>query len=169
MKTAALSFALAAVVAIGATHAQQPSITASLGLSVYPSEGQTREKQAIDESECYAWGQQTTGVDPQAPAGANQAAAPAPQGDVAGAAATGAFRGAARGYLLAEVTDNDTGDAARAGAVLGAARGGRSTAARNSMAQEQAQQQQQQATDQRLQTFKNAFSACMDGREYTVK
>ena len=166
MNAATLSLSLTAVVAIGTAHAQQPSITASLGLSVYPSEGQTLEKQNIDESECYSWAKQTTGIDPQAPA---PAAAAAPQGSVAGGAATGAFRGAAKGYLLAEVTDNDTGDAARAGAVLGASRGGRSTAARNSMAQQQAQQQQQQAGNQQAQTFRNAYSACMEGRKYTVK
>ena len=161
--TAALS--LSAVIAFGA-YAQQPSVAASLGVSVYPSDGQTREKQAADESECYAWAQQSTGVDPSNPA-APQEAAP-PQGDVAGSAATGAFRGAAKGYLLAEVTDNDTGDAARAGAVIGASRGARSTAARNKMTQAQAQQQQEQATQARMQSFKNGFSACMTGRKYTA-
>jgi hypothetical protein len=157
---------LGAVIALGA-YAQQPSVAASLGVAVYPSDGQTREKQAADESECYAWAQQSTGVDPSNPA-APQEAAPPPQGDVAGSAARGAFRGAAKGYLLGEVTDNDTGDAARAGAVVGASKGARSTAARNKMTQTQAQQQQEQATQGRMQSFKNGFSACMTGRKYTA-
>jgi hypothetical protein len=37
------------------------------------------------------------------------------------------------------------------------------------MAQQQAQQQQQQAGNQQAQTFRNAYSACMEGRKYTVK
>jgi hypothetical protein len=167
-----LKQAIAAALPLGAfavfgAYAQQPSVAASLGVSVYPSDGQTREKQTIDESECYAWAQQSTGVDPSNPS-APQEAAPPPQGSVAGSAATGAFRGAAKGYLLAEVTDNDTGDAARAGAVVGASRGARSTAARNKMTQAQAQEQQQQQTQARMQSFKNGFSACMTGRKYTA-
>jgi hypothetical protein len=166
---AATAFALpvSTVLAFSSAYAQSPSVAASLGVSVYPSNGQTREQQSADESECYAWAQQSTGVDPSNPAAPAQAA-PAPQGSVAGAAATGAFRGAAKGYLLAEVTDNDTGDAARAGAVVGASRGARSTAARNQNAQAQAKQQQEQQTEARMQSFKNGFSACMTGRKYTA-
>jgi hypothetical protein len=161
-----LALPLSAVLAFGSAYAQSASVAASLGVSVYPSNGQTREQQSADESECYAWAQQSTGVDPSNPAGPAQA--PPPQGDVAGQAAKGAFVGAAKGYLLAEVTDNDTGDASRAGAVIGASRGARSTAARNKTSQAQAQQQQEQQTQARMQSFKNGFSACMTGRKYTA-
>lgn len=167
MKRAAiLALSLSALFAANATQAQQPSVAGSLGVSVYPSDEQTRERQSVDESECYAWAEQTTGVDPSAPAPAQEPTQP--QADPAGQAAKGAFGGAAKAYLLADVTDNDTGDAARAGAVIGASRGARSARTRNQMSQAQAQQQQEESTNARMQSFKNAFSACMTGRKYTV-
>ena len=165
-KTLVLASSFGAALVLSATYAQQPSVAGSLGVSVYPSDGQTREKQGIDESECYAWAEQSTGVDPSAPAPAQQPTQP--QADPAGQAAKGAFSGAAKAYLLADVTDNDTGDAARAGAVIGASRGARTARARNQASQAQAQQQQQESTDARMQSFRNGFSACMTGRKYTV-
>ena len=52
-------------------------ISTSLGMVVFPAKGQTPEKQAQDEGECYAWSKGQTGVDPMAPPPA--AAQPAAQ------------------------------------------------------------------------------------------
>jgi hypothetical protein len=167
MKTAAsLLSAVLGIVLPGIALTQQQSVAASIGMFVYPSGGQTPEQQSKDEQECYAWAKQTSGIDPAAPA---PGPAQVEQQDTAGAAAGGALRGAARAAVIADIADEDTSEWAAAGAVAGASRGARSARARNAQATQQAQQQQQQAAQQQTQTFKNAFSACVEGRNYTIK
>ena len=39
-------------------------LSTTLGLVVVPAKKQTRDQQATDETECYAWSKQQTGVDP---------------------------------------------------------------------------------------------------------
>jgi len=39
-------------------------LSTTLGLVVVPAQKQTRDQQATDETECYAWSKQQTGVDP---------------------------------------------------------------------------------------------------------
>ncbi len=168
MKALISTSVILSVLFFNSAMGQQQSLAASWGLFVYPSEGQTADQQGLDEFECYTWGKQTTGIDPLAPPGQQQAAQ-VQQQDPAGTAAAGALRGAATAYLIADVTDHDTSDAAAVGAVMGARRGRASAKARNQQAQQSAQQQQQQAAQEQTQMFKNAFSACMEGRKYTVK
>ena len=78
-------------------------------------------------------------------------------------------RGAAKGALIGEVTDNDRSDYAAAGAVIGASRGRRQAAQTNAQAEQQAQANAQAQSVERVETFKKAYSACMEGRKYTVK
>ena len=61
-ETALASARPAAVVAD--SPATNPKLAASLGLSVYPSKGQSKEQQAKDEQECYQWAKEQTGIDP---------------------------------------------------------------------------------------------------------
>ena len=84
---------------------------------VYPAKGQSPSQQKSDESACYTWAVQQTGVDPAKPA--PQAAQPATTatGTAPGAGAGGAVRGA----VVGEVVGGDAGAGAAAGAV--AARG----------------------------------------------
>src|SRR4026208_669149 len=56
-------------------------LSTTLGLVVFPARSQTRDQQATDETECYAWSKQQTGVDPfaaptQAPTTASRAPGP---------------------------------------------------------------------------------------------
>ena len=39
-------------------------VSTTLGLVVFPAKGQTQETQATDETSCYAWSKQQTGIDP---------------------------------------------------------------------------------------------------------
>ena len=39
-------------------------LSTTLGLVVFPAKNQTKDQQASDETECYAWSKQQTGVDP---------------------------------------------------------------------------------------------------------
>ena len=128
----------------------------------YPSKGQSQQQQATDSSECRAWAQQTTGIDPAV------ASQPAPQqtGPAVGGGqrARGAVRGAAAGAVVGEVAHGDAGKGAGTGAAAGVVVGG-ARARRDKAAQNQAAQGQQQQT---MATFNNAWGTCMKGRGYTV-
>src|SRR5947208_359560 len=90
----------------GAQTAAAPApatLSAQLGLVVFPAKEQTKEQQATDEKACYDWSKEQTGIDPakvtvntDSAAAAGQAAA-----DTAtqGAGAKGAARGAAGGAI----------------------------------------------------------------------
>ena len=112
-------------------NAVAQTISSSLGLYVYPGNGQSIEQLAVDENECHQWAQQTTGVDPNNPMAGVQVQAPQQQSGPTG----GAVRGAAKGALIGAVTDNDKSEYAAAGAVIGAARGARRRQAQNQQAQ----------------------------------
>ena len=183
--------------AIGATSAPpatQSSQAASspaqsVGMFAYPKNKQTADQQLKDENQCFASAKQQSGIDPQAPPPAaktdeqkkaeQQAAADnAPQAK--GGRVKGAARGAAGGAAVGAIADDEAGKGAAAGAAAGAMVGGSrqrraNKAAKQQAAQATAQQQQQQeaqanATHQQgIDTFKRAFSACMDARGYSVK
>ena len=156
---------LACVTSSGAVVAQ--NLSTSLGLYVYPGEGQSIEQLAIDENECYQWAQQTSGVDPNNPMAGVQTEA-AQQQSTGGGAGRGAVQGAAKGALIGEVTDNDRSDYAAAGALIGASRGRRQAQQQNQQAEQQAQANNEAQAAARLDSFKKAYSACMEGRKYTV-
>jgi hypothetical protein len=149
--------------------AMAQSLSTGFGLVVYPSEGQTTSKQAADEGECYQWGKTTTGVDPANPLAGVQTQQPAAAPPAGGAAAQGAVRGAAGAALIGNIADEDAGEYAAAGALIGGVRGAKKAKQQQAQAQQQAAANTQAQADQRMQIFKNAFAACMEGRSYTVK
>jgi hypothetical protein len=144
-------------------------LSSSLGLVVYPSNGQAPDQQAKDEGECYQWAGQTTGVDPANPLAGVQTAQAAPPPPPGGAVAGGAARGAARGAIIGNIADEDAGEYALAGAVIGGARGSKRASQQQAQSQQQAGAQNQAIAQERITLFKNAYSACMEGRKYTVK
>ena len=148
---------------------QQKSLAATMGVYVFPTQGQSSSQQSKDEGACYTWAVQNTGVDPfelskqaqaQSQAIQSQSAAGAP----AGSGARGAARGAAGGALFGAIG----GDAGK-GAAIGAAAGFVGGRMRGRAAEQQAQSNVQQATAQQMDAFKKAFSACMEGKKYTAK
>ena len=145
------------------------SLSAGFGLVVYPSEGQAANKQAQDEGECYQWARQTTGVDPANPSAGVQAQQPAATTPTGAAVAGGAARGAAAGALIGEIADEDRSEYAAAAAVIGGVRGAKKSKQQQAQAQQQAAASTQAQSQERMQLFKNAFAACMEGRKYTVK
>jgi hypothetical protein len=127
----------------------------------YPASGQTSQQQSSDDGTCYAWAKQQTGVDPMTASAPPQAAAPQGQRvkGAAGGAAAGAVVGAATG---------DAGHGAAVGAAAGTVAGGvahrqqrRQTAAANSQAQA--------ISSQEMASYNQAWSACMQGKGYSVK
>jgi len=151
MRTPSLvSAVLAAAIACG-VQAQQPI--------AYPAKGQSQAQQNKDAGECQVWAKQQTGVDPAAVAQqANQAPPPAAKGQ----RVKGAVAGAAVGGIV------DGGDGARTGAAVGVVAGGARQRQERRAAAGQQQAQQQQAQDQ-IGSYNRAFSACMEGRGYTIK
>jgi len=147
--------------------AKQPAanIGKSLGLYVFPSKNQDQPTQDADELACYKWAMEQTGYDPINPP---QIKAEQVDRSPDGTAIAGAARGAAAGAAIGAIA-GDAGEGAAIGAVAGAMRGRRAKVVGDQMEQQQnnaaAEAKQKELTD----GFKKAFSACMEGKGYTVK
>ena len=139
------------------------ALASQLGIFVYPKSHQDKDQQVKDENECYNSAKQQSGIDPAAPPPAPQEAKQA-QGGGAKGGAKGAAGGAAVGAIA-----GDAGTGAAIGATAGAVHGRRQQRKANKQAEQQAQQKAQTQQQQTLDTFKKAFSACMDARQYSVK
>ena len=129
---------------------------------IYPAQGQTNQQIEQDKYECYSWAKSNTGFDPM-----NASAPAAPQASSGGGAVGGAARGAAKGAVIGAIA----GDAGK-GAAIGAASGGLVGGMRRRGAQQQqaqAQQQVQQQHNSARYEYDRAYSACLNGRGYTVK
>jgi YmgG-like glycine-zipper protein len=127
---------------------------------IYPSQGQSLERQSRDEGQCHGWAQQQTGFNP---ASGVQAPPPPQQG---GEVVRGAVGGAAVGAVGGAIGGN-TGKGAAIGAGIGATVGllGR----RQKRAEASAGQQQAIADyNAGIAQYNRAFAACMSGRGYTV-
>lgn len=173
-----------ALVIFGSAQAQQPpadqkSLAATLGVYVFPSNGQSTTQQSKDEGACYQWAVNDTGSDPFAVE--KQEAAAKEGGEQkekqiesagAGAGAKGALGGAAAGALIGEVSHGDAGESAAYGAAAGAVIAHRRAKHEKAEAEQQVATQSQQALqadEAKIAAFKKAFSACLEGKKYTVK
>jgi hypothetical protein len=137
---------------------------------VYPTKGQNKEQQSKDESECHSWSVGQTNFDPSKP---TQASTPAPQQQQSDQG--GVVQGGARGAAVGAVGGAIGGNAGK-GAAIGAAAGGVGSGLRNRNEQKQQKQAQQdwesQQTaelEQKRATFNRAYTACLEGRGYTIK
>lgn len=152
--------------------AAQPGPSASLGLYVFPSKGQTPVQQSQDEQACYGWAKDQSGIDPASvkanPDSARKAAGAKADTATQGAAVKGAARGAAGGAIVGAVA-GDAGTGAGVGAVVGVAAGRKAKKQAKSQAEQQAVAQTNAWAAQQIDTFKKAFSACIEGKGYTVK
>lgn len=139
-------------------------ISQSLGLFLFPSNEQSQQQQKIDEFECYKWAMEQSGLDPLN--------LPTVEAEVQSGPSGGAVRGAARGAAAGAAIGAITGDAGK-GAAIGATAGGMRGLRGGRMAQAQQNQQAQKnaaAADEEIKnTYIKAFSACVEGKGYTVK
>ena len=161
----------------------------SIGMFPYPKNKQSADQQLNDENQCFASAKQQTGIDPQAPPPATkteeqkkaeQQAAADNAKQARGGRVRGGARGAAGGAAVGAIADDEAGKGAAAGATAGAMVGGAkqrqaNKAAKQQAAQATAQQQQQEEAQAKAQhqqgmdTFRRAFSACMESRGYSIK
>jgi hypothetical protein len=134
---------------------------------VFPAKDQTSGQQSTDEQACYGWAKSKTGIDPAHITAAQPADSQASNSG-GGERARGAARGAAGGALVGAVA-GDAGTGAAVGATVGAISGGAAKRRAKKDAAAQQEQQAQASIAQQKDTYNKAFSACMEGKGYTVK
>jgi hypothetical protein len=139
-------------------------ISQGLKLYVFPAKGQSQKQQKKDEFDCYMWALEQSGIDPLNLPKTEAAVESGPTGEAVKGAAKGALAGAAIGAIA--------GDAGK-GAAIGATAGGLRGVGRGQQKQAQQNQQAQAsaaATDQaKIDSYKKAYSVCIEGKGYTVK
>ena len=141
---------------------------------IYPAKGQSQQQMEKDKFDCYSWAKQQSGFDPME---TPKATAPPPQqsgGSVAGGAVKGGIGGAALGAGIGAIAGGSKG--AKKGAAIGGVAGGTLGAARSSAqkqqdakAQQQWEQEQAAQYNQKRSAYNRAYSACLEGKGYTVK
>ncbi len=141
------------------------AVTKKVGLYVFPAQGQDAAQTNKDESECYTWAVQQSGVDPLNPPKVETAPVETgPDGTVVKSGVKGAAMGAAIGAIA--------GDAGK-GAAIGAVSGGFGGMGKRRMGRQVQQASSQQAAAnkeaQLMNNFKKAYSVCLEGKGYTVK
>jgi len=167
MKKAILSLftVLAVSYSIEAQESNTISISSGLDLYVFPSENQDAETQEADEIACYKWAKEQTGVDPINPP---QIEAEEVDTGPDGTAVRSAARGAAAGAAIGAIS-GDAGKGAAIGAAAGGMGGVRGKRQKNAAAQQQAEATATAQEQELMDNFKKAFTACMEGKGYTVK
>jgi len=166
------------VLAIVVCSMTMEAYAGEFGTYAFPQKGQTPEQQKADEGTCAQWSADQTGLNPavlkyqqeEANAGQQKAAATqqASQPTMGRTIAKTAVRGAALGGI-----NNSMDDGAGKGAAMGAAVG---------LAKSRDAKQQQQvagavnganAKSQKVQadtqTYLRAYSACMEGKGYSIR
>lgn len=140
-------------------------ISQSMDLFVYPSKGQSKSQQKKDEFECYNWAVEQSGIDPL---NLPKIEAPAPQTGPSGGAIVGGAKGAAAGAAIGAIA-GDAGKGAAIGAVAGGLAGRRAGQQAQAQSNQQAQANVTAQEQQMKDSFKKAFSVCIEGKGYTVK
>jgi len=148
------------------TYAQSTgeAINKKVGLYVYPAKGQTADQQNTDESDCYSWAVKQSGYDPINP---TKVVAGQVQGNAAASTVVGSGGGAAVGAAIGAVC-GDAGKGAAIGAISGAVLGHRRGRMEQQAEQQQANQQASQASQNLVDGFKKAYTACLQAKGYTV-
>lgn len=152
-----------------------PATSFSQDLMIYPAEGQGQDQMEKDKFECYSWAKEQTGFDPME---APTATAPPPSKQAQHSTAGGAVRGGVGGALLGAGVGAIAGGSkgARKGAAIGGVSGGVLGGARSHNQQQQDQQARAQWEKEQAQqyaakrnAYNRAYSACLEGKGYTVK
>jgi hypothetical protein len=143
----------------------QDNLASGFGLYVFPSNDQSTEQQDADEMACYRWAKEQSGVDPLNPP---EVVAVEVDRSMDGTAVRGAAGGAAAGAAIGAIA-GDAGQGAAIGAVVGGIRGRRSKVVGDERQQQANNAAASAASAEMMNNFKKAFSACMEGKGYTVK
>jgi hypothetical protein len=140
-------------------------ISAGLKLYAFPAKDQSKDQQKKDEFECYKWAIEHSGIDPL---NLPKVEVAPPQTGPTGGAVGGAARGAAAGVAIGAIA-GDAGKGAAIGAVAGGLAGRRAGKQRQAAANQQAVNDAANKEAEMKASFVKGFSACMEGKGYTVK
>ncbi len=141
------------------------SIGSSIGVFIFPAEGQDQAQQDADEMACFNWAKQQTGYDPMNP---TQVQAAQVDRSADGSAIRGAAGGAAAGAAIGAIA-GDAGEGAAIGAILGGIRGRRAKKYGDAKQQQQNNANAAATEAKMLDDYKRAFGVCMEAKGYTVK
>ncbi|HLW23201.1 MAG TPA: hypothetical protein VKT22_02435 [Steroidobacteraceae bacterium] len=135
---------------------------------VYPNNGQSAEQTDRDRYECHEWAVSQTGVDPSRDANPYERVVVQPGTPPGANTAAGAVVGGVLGSIIGGPRNWGAGLAlgAATGAIVGSAADANAQAQAHMTAEQIAQAQSQGRA--RLDTYRRAFGACMQGRGYTV-
>lgn len=157
------TFITLGVIAIALAGVMKISIANEL--IIFPAKGQSNETMEKDKFSCYGWAKGQTGFDPMV---APKTSTPAPaQQKKSGGIARGALGGAALGAII-----GDSSKSAGRGAVAGGLIGGVRQNSANKTTQQKTEQWQQQEANKYANDrsqYNRAYSACLEGKGYTVK
>lgn len=134
-------------------------------LYIYPAQDQSVEQMDKDKHECYNWARKDSGFDPMA-VPTTSTAPPSGQKKSAGVV-KGGLAGAATGAII-----GDNRKATRRGAAAGGLIGGVRQSSHNTKVDQSQQQWEQQEASRyanERNNYNRAYSACLEGRGYTVK
>jgi len=142
---------------------------------IYPAKGQSQDQMEKDKFECYSWAKGQSGFDPME---MPKATAPPPPNQAKSSTAGGAVKGGVGGGLLGAGLGAIVGGkkGAKKGVLLGGLSGGAIGGVRSSSQQKEDKRArkhwEKQQTNQYMQkrdTYNRAYSACLEGKGYTVK
>jgi hypothetical protein len=148
-----------------APAAQPTTMAKSLGMYVFPAKNQDKATQEKDDAECYKWAVEQSGIDPLNPPEVKaEQVNTAPDGSMV----AGAARGAAAGVAIGAIA-GDAGKGAAIGAVAGGLAGRRAKAVGDAQQQQRNNQAAAKEEAALMDSFKKAFTVCLEGKGYTVK
>ena len=140
-------------------------ISSGLKLYVFPAKGQSQQQQKKDEFDCYKWAMEQSGIDPL---NLPKVTPPPAQTGPTGAAVGGAAKGAAAGVAIGAIA-GDAGEGAAIGAVAGGVAGRRAGKKAQKQQNQQAQSDAAGKQKELMDSFIKGFSACIEGKGYTIK
>lgn len=142
---------------------------------VFPAANQSAEQQKKDEYECYLWAVEQSGYDPVA-SGKAESSLTTADSDNTSSESSGAGKsmlgGAARGAVIAEVSDGDAGKGAATGATLGLMKGKRRQQSQQEQERLEAEERaraEAEAREKLVSNYQRANAACLEGRNYVIK
>ena len=136
---------------------------------IYPNNNQSNEQMEKDKFQCYTWAKGQTGFDPMQRA--TTTTAPPQSGAKKGGVVKGAAGGALVGVGVGAIAGN-AGKGAAIGASSGALVGGlrrRNQRKKQQKAQQDWANREVANYEARRNEYNRAYSACLEGRDYTVR
>ncbi len=136
---------------------------------IYPNKNQSNEQMEKDKFQCYTWAKGQTGFDPMQRA--TTTTAPPQSGAKKGGVVKGAAGGALVGVGVGAIAGN-AGKGAAIGASSGALVGGlrrRNQRKKQKKAQQDWANREVANYEARRNEYNRAYSACLEGRDYTVR